>query len=103
MNCVPRCTRSSALFGWGWIGRQRASDKLRRFLKNIVDAGERLLALVNDLLDILKLESGKMVYQFARSLWRWWKPRQNWEMAELIRRRDLQWPLPPSCTYRGGV
>ncbi len=95
-------TPMHAILSFARLGLDRVDsgppDKLRRFLKNIVDAGERLLALVNDLLDISKLESGKMVYQFA--------PHDLWavvgetvrEMAELIRRRDLQLQLlPPSC------
>lgn len=44
-------------------GEQAAPEKMKRYFRNIIDSGERMLALVNDLLDIEKLEAGKMVYQ----------------------------------------
>lgn len=73
-------------------------EKLRRYMSNIVDAGERLLALVNDLLDITKLESGKMVYTFdSQTLWPLVGESVR-ELAELIRGRDLQMFLQqPEC------
>ena len=73
-------------------------EKLRRYFGNIIDAGERLLALVNDLLDITKLESGKMVYSFAaQDLWPVLGETVR-ELAELIRRRDLQLQIEtPEC------
>lgn len=40
-------------------------EKIRSFFTNIVDSGERLMVLVNDLLDLSKLEAGKMVAEFA--------------------------------------
>lgn len=44
-------------------GSELNTDKARRYFTNIVDSGERMLALVNDLLDIEKLEAGKMLFQ----------------------------------------
>jgi len=38
--------------------------KLKRFLKNIHSSGERLLVLLNNLLDLSRYESGKMPYEF---------------------------------------
>ncbi|MBU2512042.1 AAA family ATPase [bacterium] len=40
-------------------------EKLKGYLEEINYSGERLLALLNDLLDLSKLESGKMNYDFA--------------------------------------
>jgi len=40
--------------------RDRATDKEMRFLTNILNSGEHLLALINDLLDLSKIEAGKM-------------------------------------------
>ena len=40
------------------------SDKLAKYLSNIQTAGNRLLGLINNLLDISKMEAGKMNYDF---------------------------------------
>lgn len=40
-------------------------DKLLRYFTEIRDSGERLLELLNDLLDLSKLRSGKMTYEYA--------------------------------------
>lgn|GEM_PF-1064368 len=41
-------------------------DKLGSYFQLINQSGERLLLLLNDLLDLSKLESGKMVIEYAR-------------------------------------
>ena len=42
-------------------------NKLLKYYKNIHTSGERLLFLVNDLLDLSKLESGAMEFSFVRA------------------------------------
>ena len=42
------------------------SEKLKKFLNNIDTSGHRLLMLLNDLLDLAKLEAGKMDYGFKK-------------------------------------
>jgi len=45
----------------------KLTDKKRlEYFQNIKDSGSRLLNLLNDLLDLEKLEAGKMVYSFAQ-------------------------------------
>jgi len=41
-------------------GGQNLSDKQRQFLKNISTSGRHLLTLINDILDLAKIEAGKM-------------------------------------------
>lgn len=42
-------------------GAENLNDKQKRYLKNISTSGQGLLALINDILDLAKIESGKMV------------------------------------------
>ncbi|GAB7129305.1 hypothetical protein JCM19000A_38130 [Silvimonas sp. JCM 19000] len=62
-------TPMHAILSFARIGIEKAAqaepDKLRRYFENIAKSGERMLATVNDLLDIAKLEAGKMDYHFV--------------------------------------
>ena len=44
---------------------QSDTQKLKRYLTKIVESGQQLLCLLNDLLDLAKLESGKMTFEFV--------------------------------------
>lgn len=43
-----------------------STDRLEKYFTNIKTSGERLLLLINDLLDLARLETGKMPYLFQR-------------------------------------
>jgi len=45
---------------------QKGIEKIERFFANISDSGQRLMSLLNDLLDLAKLESEQMTYDFDR-------------------------------------
>lgn len=63
-------TPMHAILSFSRLGRDRlhgpgdASAKLEQYLDRISTSGQRLLDLVNDLLDLSKLEAGKMRYEF---------------------------------------
>jgi len=63
-------TPMHGILGYASLGVRRVREgnipKLERFFKNIEISGQRLLRLLNALLDISKLESGKMELQFEK-------------------------------------
>jgi PAS domain S-box-containing protein len=64
-------TPMHAILSFARLGTQRAAasrpepDKLAHYFRRIDQSGSRLLALVNDLLDLSKLEAGRMHYEFG--------------------------------------
>jgi signal transduction histidine kinase len=59
-------TPMHAVLAYARLGLAKDPEpKLRDFLGRIVDSGERLLLLLNDLLDLSKLEAGRMQVDFA--------------------------------------
>lgn len=63
-------TPLNAIIGFSQIlgtsGESLAAGERKEFSRNIQSAGEHLLSLVNDLLDIAKIESGKMPMKFEK-------------------------------------
>lgn len=61
-------TPMHAILSFSSIGKTRidtaSSEKLSTYFSNIHQSGERLLSLINNLLDISNLESGNMKYHF---------------------------------------
>lgn len=64
-------TPMHGILGYASLGVRRVNEgnipKLERFFKNIEISGQRLLRLLNDLLDLSKLESGKMELEICRN------------------------------------
>jgi signal transduction histidine kinase len=64
-------TPMHAVLSFARLGVERAgsapADKLQQYFSRVEQSGERLLALLNDLLDLSKLEAGKMRYEMADS------------------------------------
>lgn len=62
-------TPMHAILNYSKMGLSRYSDgdaeKIKKYFNNISIAGQRLLGLLNNLLDLAKMESGKMIYKFA--------------------------------------
>lgn len=61
-------TPMHAILSFAGLGLSRAgsipgAEKLNHYFQRIRESGERLLALVNDLLDLSKLEAGKMSFE----------------------------------------
>ncbi|HUG90663.1 MAG TPA: histidine kinase dimerization/phospho-acceptor domain-containing protein, partial [Planctomycetaceae bacterium] len=72
---------------------ENLSDKQRRFVRNIQTAGRDLMALINDLLDLAKIESGKMELQPVEFSLRDLVERQAASLAPMAERKniDLSW------------
>ncbi len=87
-----------AILSFARLGQERTStqtdEKTQRYFSRIVDAGERLLSLVSNLLDLSKIEAGKMRVEP--------QPGDLVEMLHdvaaefeaLAEERKLQWSLP---------
>lgn len=62
-------TPMHAILGYSRRGLERVEsgneEKLKKYFRNIHKSGDRLLLLLNDLLDLSKLEAGKMDMDFA--------------------------------------
>ena len=60
-----------AIFGYaeliGDLFEDLTPDEIKNYLENIKSSGKRLLALLNDLLDLSKLEAGKMSYSIVEN------------------------------------
>ncbi len=93
-------TPMHAILSFARLGLEKSGqvppDKLRRYFTNISDSGERMLALVNDLLDIARLESGKMAYTVALQPIRPVIDQTIAELDELVGGKALQVLVEPA-------
>lgn len=61
-------TPMHAIMSFSSLGIKRTEDdKVKRYLENIHTSGERLTKLLDDLLDLSKLESGKLIPEFVET------------------------------------
>ena len=60
-------TPMNAIIGFtDLLARTDLSDKQREFVTNVQTAGDNLLLIINDILDLSKIESGKLVIEHSR-------------------------------------
>lgn len=87
-------TPMHAILSFARLGLDKAEqatpDKLKRYFSNIADSGERMLALVNDLLDVTRLESGKMAFSLTEQPLKPLIESIMVELDELAKRQALQ-------------
>jgi signal transduction histidine kinase len=79
-------------------GAENLTDRQARFVKNIQTSGKSLLALINDVLDLAKIESGKMEVYAVEFSMRDLIERQVGTMLPLAERKniDLTWEVEPA-------
>lgn len=92
-------TPMHAILSFSRLGRERLpqvenAEKVAVYLDRINASGERLLVLVNDLLDLSKLEAGRMRYEFARYDLREIVDAAVIELSALARDKDIDLQLP---------
>ena len=58
-------TPMNAILGFGELMKQRVQDeKNKKYLKSIISSGKSLLTLINDILDLSKIEAGKLELEY---------------------------------------
>ena len=79
-------------------GAENLSDKQRRFVENIRTSGRDLLAMINDVLDLAKIESGKTELQCVEFSMADLVERQTGSLRPLAERKniDLSWEVDPN-------
>ncbi len=68
-------------------------DRSYKYLKNIQTSGNRLLILINNLLDISKMESGKMKYDFAEGDFTLVVRQSQGELDSLFKKKAIKFKL----------
>lgn len=90
-------TPMHAILSFSSLGRDRYAtvpiERLKEYFQRIHDSGERLLALITDLLDLSKLEVGRAAFNFARHDLRPLVARYAAELEPLIREKQLNFEI----------
>jgi signal transduction histidine kinase len=74
----------------------QADEKTQRYFSRIIDSGERLLAMVSNLLDLSKIEAGKLLIDPQDCDLAVLLSDVVGELEALAAERKLQWHLPPA-------
>jgi len=86
-------TPLQAVLNYAYMGANRIDnlnrEKLVHYFDNISTAGHRLLYLVDDLLDLAKLEAGKMIFEIGRSTLGYLTREVMSELGALLEQRNL--------------
>lgn len=79
-------------------GADNLSDKQTRYVTNIQTSGKSLMALINDVLDLAKIESGKMEIHAVEFSIKDLVERQSGAMVPMAEKKniDLSWHVDPS-------
>ena len=92
-----------AILAFARLGKDRtraqADEKTQRYFSRIVDAGERLLSLVSNLLDLSKIEAGKLLVDPQPGDLVKMLHDVVAEFEALAEERKLQWSLPSATTH----
>lgn len=91
-------TPMHAILSFARLGLERADkvapERIKEYCDRIVKSGERLLLLINDLLDLSKLEAGKMQLNVVRTDVRDIVVEVSRELAPLLSEKKLEVVLP---------
>ena len=90
-------TPMHAILSFAKLGLEKGPNdpsKVPRYFQNVFDASNRLLALINDLLDLAKLEAGKVVYDMYEQPVGPILQECKEELANLITAKQLTLRLP---------
>jgi PAS domain S-box-containing protein len=87
-------TPMHAILGYSEIcasaAKEGSNKQIEKYINNITKAGERLLTLLNDLLDLAKMEAGRMEYKIERADLKDVVTHTLMELDPLIKSKNLQ-------------
>lgn len=90
-------TPMHAILSFSQIGLDKvesaSKDRLKKYFSNIKQSGDRLLLLLNDLLDLSKLEAGRMQFEFDVQDFVPVIESQRTELQELLNNKSLKLKL----------
>ncbi len=92
-------TPMHAILSFAKLGQERTGDgaavnKAPMYFQRIRTSGERLMRLLNDLLDLSKLEAGKMPYEIKHWNLHEIASEVLWEFTELARAKSVTFEIP---------